>query len=128
MGLGETLGHIIIIFIAIIAHKGAAAFALGVSMRTAHLTKKIAFRIILLFAIMTPVGIFAGTLFDAYSHAHSALMGEAIFNAIAAGTFFYIATFHHSELEVDESLHSSLAEILYFGLGIAVMALVAIWL
>lgn len=130
LGLGETLGHAIIIFIAIMAHKGAAAFALGISMRTAKIANNIALRIILLFAVMTPIGIFAGTLFDAYSHAHahSALLGEGVFNAVAAGTFFYIATFHQKELELDQGLHSSVAEILYFGLGITVMAVVAIWL
>lgn len=128
LGVSETVGHIIMIFIAIMAHKGAAAFALGMSMRKAHILRAVAFRILFLFAVMTPLGILLGGVFVAYSQAHAALFYEALFNAIAAGTFIYIATFHHSELQVDESLQSSLAEIVVFGLGILVMALVAIWL
>ncbi len=128
LGLSDTLGGVLIIFIAIIAHKGAEAFALGISMRAANIRAKAVFRIMIIFALMTPLGIALGAAFDFYARNGVAILGEGIFNAIAAGTFIYIATFQHSEMEVDESLHSSLSEILYFGLGIVVMAVIAIWL
>lgn len=126
LGVSTTLSHSILIFVAIIAHKAAAGFALSVNMLTQHIKKRAIFSLICLFAIMTPFGIIVASLASRALHNHGATLAQAVFNAIAAGTFLYIASFKTVKLE-SESSSGSILSTLYFGVGIAVMAVVAIW-
>ena len=76
---------------AIIAHKGSAAFALGISMRKAHFEKQLHFKIISLFSIITPIGIiFGSTLSKIFENTISGEL-EGVFDSMAAGTFIYVS-------------------------------------
>jgi solute carrier family 39 (zinc transporter), member 1/2/3 len=90
LGLDKALISSVVIFIAIIAHKGSAAFALSSSLRAAEFPIPKSYGIIALFSIMTPAGILIGTAFNAFLTSRAALGIEAIFDALAAGTFVYV--------------------------------------
>ena len=55
LGLGDAWVHVAIIFTAIICHKGAAAFALMVTMIQAGVSRRLMFNVLILFALMTPL-------------------------------------------------------------------------
>ena len=124
LGMDRHFYSIFLLFVAIIAHKGAAAFALGISMRCADFTMKRMQHIIILFAMMTPIGIVAGSSLTTFFSSQQALLTESIFDAIAAGTFIYIACSHRG---LDEQ-HNSLVHITSYLGGLALMALVAVWI
>lgn len=128
LGLGEQISQVIIIFLAIIAHKGAASFALAISMRKNNIPRATISRIIFLFALMTPIGIFLGTSIMDQLQAQEGILAQSLFNAIAAGTFLYIAMFQQNNLELENPNRVGMTKILSFGSGIALMALVAFWL
>jgi zinc transporter 1/2/3 len=126
LGLEQGLLSGIVILVAIVSHKGSAAFALGVNMvqnklATGSIKKTIAF-----FSLMTPFGVILGTLIGFSESAESSIVFEAIFDSIAAGTFIYIATLEIiSELFEERKLKTSKIGLILF--GFAVMATIAIW-
>jgi len=90
LGLDKTLMSSVVIFIAIVAHKGSAAFALSSSLRAAEVSVSRSYGIIALFSIMTPAGILLGTAFNVFLTSRAAVGIEAGFDALAAGTFIYV--------------------------------------
>lgn len=127
LGVETVLSTFIIIFIAIIAHKGSAAFALGVSMRNRGLQKSVMVKLMLLFSLMTPVGIIFGSMLANILQLNSGKLAAAIFNAIAAGTFIYIA-FHIAKVSEQDECISTLWRLTYAAFGLVIMALVALYL
>jgi zinc transporter 1/2/3 len=124
MGLESSLQATVIIFIAIIAHKVFAAFALGISLKESNIEQSAFNRNIAIFASMTPIGILLGAGLSAILEDSVAI--EAIFGAIAAGTFIYVAI-----LEIIEELFGNpehrWGEFVFLSLGIAFMAVLAVW-
>ncbi len=115
------------IFIAIMAHKGMAGFALGVSYRRAGASLRRTAPVAAFFSSMTPLGILAGTTVDALISSGGRLLFEAIFNSIGAGTFLYIATLDiiRTEFELPgDNWQKWLLAVAGFG----VMALLAVWI
>ncbi len=64
MGLKTSPSAAFVIFIAIIVHKGFAALALGISLIEGHDPLRQIVRTVVLFSLMTPVGVLVGTLFS----------------------------------------------------------------
>lgn len=126
LGLEKSLVSSIVIFIAIISHKGCAAFALGVSLREADFPRSRMVGVIALFSCMTPLGIILGSIFSTMLKGKAAYAVEAVFDGLAAGTFLYIAIL---DIMVEVFLHREDRWVKYFlmALGFAVMALIAIW-
>ena len=126
LGLEQAFAASLVLFLAIVAHKGAAAFALGVSLQSAGLPRGTTVKTITLFSLTTPAGVALGLLFSQALEGQRALYVEAVFDAIAAGTFLYIAV-----LEVlGESFASSEDRWLKSASTVAafaLMALVALW-
>jgi zinc transporter 1/2/3 len=126
LGLESTLLNGVVIFVAIIAHKGSASFSLGVNMVEAGVSRQVIKRTIFFFSTMTPLGIVAGSVLSAQTSAASAQVFEVVFDALAAGTFLYIAT-----LEIIAELFSTspkrLATLSVLLMGFALMATIAIW-
>ncbi len=91
LGLEKALISSLAIFIAIIAHKGSAAFALSVSLVRNGFKPTLTRRAVLLFSIMTPIGVAIGAGLLQIEGSAVALNFEAVFDALAAGTFVYIA-------------------------------------
>jgi len=123
LGPEEHLISSAVIFVAIIGDKGSARFALAVSMIRGGLDRARGWRILILFSLMTPVGILIGVV-------GSWLLddrGGEVFDALAAGTFIYIATIEivTKEFRADRARALKLA-LLLAGLGL--IAMLAVWL
>ena len=82
------------LFIAIIAHKWAESFALGISFYNAGIQNKKFIEMLTIFTFFTPVGILIGMYFS-----KSGLLVEGIMLSISSGTFVYVST---SEVIVEE--------------------------
>jgi len=87
LGLEASLVASVGILVAILAHKWAAAFALGVSLRENGFSLSLHVRLICFFALMAPLGVVLGTIFSALFSGKAALLFEAVFDALAAGTW-----------------------------------------
>lgn len=126
LGVQDTVGNAGIILIALLAHKGVAAFALGVSLFRTQVALRSAVFLIVLFSLTTPLGVAGGVLYtDVFSGSWRGA-AEAIFNAMAAGTFLYIAALDIFSEEFLRPRNRN-SKFLASTLGFAAMALVAIW-
>jgi len=115
-----------VILIAVLAHKGTAAFALGVTMMRGKVPMGRVMRMIALFSFMTPLGILMGIgLMKALSGRAESIF-EAGFDALAAGSFLYVALLDILQEEFSREHHHFKKFILVLA-GLAVMAVVAIW-
>ena len=117
----------LLIFIAIMAHKGAASFALATQINRSHFSLKIRGLTFAIFASMTPLGIFMGSFVIASSHSQLSVL-TPIFNAMAAGTFLYIGTLHGLEQSPLIRHCRQLSHFFYMLMGFVFMALLAVWI
>ncbi len=126
LGAEQAVNMALIILIAIIAHKGSAGFALGVNLLKANIEPKSIKNILLTFAMMTPVGIFAGWLLSLDSELIGTKIIGGLFDALAAGTFIYISVVN---IIVEEfSVNSNrLHKFMYLCIGLLLMAVIAVW-
>ncbi len=91
LGAQTSLERTLAVLVAILAHKSTAGFALGISLSRNHVGADLARSLLIAFAAATPAGIAIGTL-AASMTGDLANAFEAIFSAVAAGTFIYIAS------------------------------------
>ena len=91
LGLESHASTAIILALGIILHKSSEAFALMVSTINARFAANRRNALLGAFVAMTPVGILAGMLGANALHGDAAALLEGSFNALAAGTFIYIA-------------------------------------
>ena len=126
LGIEEKSVQIIIILLAVLAHKGTASFALGVSLLRGKTDKKKFISTISFFSFMTPLGIILGYLFSIFLSGNAEQRFEAIFDALAAGTFIYIAILDILNEEFSERSRLISKYVLLL-IGFGIMALVAIW-
>ncbi|MCA0893747.1 ZIP family transporter [Microbulbifer agarilyticus] len=127
MGAQTSLSNFAVVFLAIIAHKVCAGFALGASLHRIGMALHRAKGLVAGFAIMTPLGIIIGALITDALASHSQMLFEAVFDAVAAGTFVYIATFDVIREEFLPPPPDRMSKWLAAILGLALMAVVAIW-
>lgn len=125
VGVATNLATTIIIFIAIIAHKGAASFALAINLNRSPLSLVTRILVFSFFAIMTPIGIFGGDWLVTTSQ-HSVLL-TPIFSSLAAGTFLYIGTLHGLQRASLIRHCCNMREFVFMLLGFSTMAVVAVW-
>ncbi|AGF77896.1 putative divalent heavy-metal cations transporter [Desulfocapsa sulfexigens DSM 10523] len=126
LGLEASLVASVGILVAILAHKWAAAFALGVSLRENGFSLSLHVRLICFFALMAPLGVVLGTIFSALFSGKAALLFEAVFDALAAGTFLYVACADVME-EVFRKSGDNWRKVILIICGFFLMALIAIW-
>jgi len=126
LGAQPDLSRALVISLAIIAHKSAAGFALGVSLARSPLPTKQSWRLVALFAVATPVGGLVGALVGEILDGRLAANFEAVFLSIAAGTFIYVATF---DILRDEfpAPGGRFAKWLVLTMGIGAMGMLAFW-
>lgn len=91
LGLESHAATAIILALGILLHKGSEAFALMVSAISAGFAENRRNALLGFFVAMTPAGILAGMLGASILHGDGAALVEGSFNALAAGTFIYIA-------------------------------------
>lgn len=126
LGAERTLAGASIIFIAIIGHKGTAAFALGVSLLRARVARAQMVRLIVLFSSMTPLGVLIGTVMSSLLTGRGADICEGVFDSVAAGTFLYVATLDIISEEFSRQADRRLKFAL-LALGFAFMSMLALW-
>lgn len=95
IGIGDNLNDTLIIIIAILAHKWAAALSLGVTFVKLFVPSKQFYILMIIFALITPVGTVIGLIVKQSSNE----LVEAIFLSVSSGTFFYLSM---SEILVEE--------------------------
>ena len=127
LGTEELMRQSLIIAIAVLAHKGSAAFAMGVSMLKNKIAQNRIIKILVMFSFMTPIGIVTGMFIAHALSGKAATFSIAIFDALAAGTFLYIAIMEILNEEFENSKHTSL-KLLFAASGLLLMALLAVWL
>lgn len=116
----------IALLIAVLAHKGTATFALGLKVRPVSNTATQFNLRMLAFSLTTPLGVVVGlSLLHRLSSTQAPMM-EGIFDAIAAGTFIYVAIFEILSPEFDKAKHP-FGQVMTMILGAGLMALVALW-
>ncbi len=116
-----------ILLIAILAHKGAAGFALGSMFREAQVPPRTRIPALLVFVGSTPLGVILGAVvIDLFGDGGGA--AEAWFKAIAAGTFLYIATLDIVREEFFPGGSNRGRRLIWAIVGAGLMALVAIWM
>jgi zinc transporter 1/2/3 len=76
---------------ALSVHKFAAAFTLGSSLLRGRVSASAFRTVIMAFALATPIGLILGSVFQRIVESDTGLLIEATFDALAAGTFLYIA-------------------------------------
>lgn len=119
LGIGDSISGITVLLVAIISHKGIATIALGIRLFTVvDVSNKIKTILLLIFAAMTPLGIFLGMLSNTYLIDNFTI--HTVANSIASGTFIYIATIHNTQLDQDNA-HVS---VVFFIIGVILISLV----
>jgi zinc transporter ZupT len=129
LGINTAFAQAFMLFIAIIAHKGSASFALCVTLMRHKVALKNILAIVLFFSLVTPLGIFLGATLNSLTYLSSGQLLEAIFNAFATGSFFYMATLHHVQFHkrAAEESHGML-EFFFLVIGLVLMGLIAVWM
>jgi zinc transporter 1/2/3 len=127
LGNNQSIISALFVFFAIFAHKGSESFALAITLNRDAISLKKMIAIIIIFSLMTPLGILGGTGITLFLENQYSLLLTAIFNAFAAGTFLYISTLHHLNHHKSGHQHERLWEFLVLVLGLALMAVAAIY-
>ena len=125
VGLSQDFLTSFMIFIAIIAHKGAASFALSINLNRSSLPRVLTWTGFAFFALMTPLGIFAGDWVTTATQVNALL--TPTFTALAAGTFLYIGTLHGLDRAILIRHCCNIKEFLIMLVGFSLMAIVALW-
>lgn len=95
LGIESDTKYVMTLFIVIMAHKGAAAFSIITNMLMNHIARYKIIISLVLFSLATPLGILLGkTLLDT-NWLETNRYIQPYFDAIAAGTFIYIAISHN---------------------------------
>lgn len=125
LGLTQKMSVVVVIFLAIIAHKWAESFSLAVQINKSHFTFRKNILLFLVFSLMTPLGILLGdsamTFFTNYP------LLPPIFSSLAAGTFLYLGTLHGLEEATLIRQCCDLKRFYFVVLGFAIMAVAALW-
>ena len=95
LGIQTNYKDTLFLFIALMIHKWAEAFALGVLFVKAKLSKKFYYLIITLFALIGPIGVAIGIILAETAGEFV----EGIFLSISTGTFLYVSC---SEVIIEE--------------------------
>jgi solute carrier family 39 (zinc transporter), member 1/2/3 len=125
LGLTQNFSTMLLILIAILAHKWAASFALAVQINQNNTPIKIGLFLFLIFVLMTPLGILTGNALMPKLN-HFGFLAPTI-SAIAAGTFLYIGTLHGLQRSVMVKSCCNLRDFSFVIIGFTLMAIVAIW-
>ncbi len=125
LGIRNDLSLVIIVFIAIMAHKWADSYSLAIHVSKSRLKNSTNWVIFFIFTLMTPFGIFFGNYIDTVL---SGTVVGPVFTSLAAGTFLYIGTLHGLNRAVMVERCCNLRNYTYVIIGFVLMAAVGIWI
>lgn len=114
------------LLIAVLAHKGTATFALALKVAPVSENDRRFYQRMIGFALTTPVGVLMGFLALKHLSGQSGALMEGVFDALAAGTFVYVALFEILPNEFKKG-GAVMAKSFAVVAGAGLMALVAIW-
>ncbi len=100
LGLEPEVAASLLVMLGIMFHKGSAAFALMVSVHASGAGARRLWTILTIFVAMTPLGILLGAVASSLLEGRTAMLIEGSFNALAAGTFIYIAILDVIDAEI----------------------------
>jgi len=126
LGIESTTAAVFALFIAILVHKGFAAFALSTSLRDANFPPGKLMGVIAFFSCMTPLGIVLGYGFSRLLLDDKIQLAEGIFDALAGGTFLYVAVLDIIDVSF-QSMGDRWFKFIALLMGFAIMSLLAIW-
>lgn len=126
LGLSNNLPFTTVIFIAIVAHKWAAAFALAVQLSKVKMRFINRIWIFGFFSIMTPLGIVLGNFL--LNPLNRYVLLAPIVTSIAAGSFIYLGTLHGLQRAILIEKCCDLRNYSFVILGFLLMAFAAIWI
>ncbi|TMW57356.1 hypothetical protein Poli38472_003281 [Pythium oligandrum] len=123
MGIGASSGAAWDIFVAILAHKSLAAFALALELLHHQVPRERFFATIGIFSLMSPLGIFLGSLM---ADTNKETIASGICSAMAGGTFLFVAVMETipQELQNQKCLLGKCAALLA---GFSAMGVLSIW-
>lgn len=125
LGLSQDFSIIVMLALAIFAHKWAECFALAIQLTKSTLSSKLSLMYFLIFSLVAPFGVFIGGY--ASSKMDNLPLLEPTFLALAAGTFLYLGTLHGLSRAVMVQQCCNLRQYSFVIIGFALMAIVAIW-
>jgi zinc transporter 1/2/3 len=126
VGAEARISQVAVLLIAIMAHKGTAAFALGAAMQRGGISGAQFTRLIVFFALMTPIGAVLGMATTVLLTGQALLAFTAVFDGLAAGTFLYVAILDILYDEFERPEHRAL-KLGLVTLGFSIMAVLAVW-
>ena len=94
LGVMKTIRDLLFLLVAILAHKWAESFALGISFFKTGTERNIFIKMIVIFSLFSPSGIIIGILFSSAGY-----LIEGILLSVSGGTFLYVSA---SEVIVEE--------------------------
>ena len=124
-GISTSVALTVVIFIAVLAHKGSASFALGLELGRSSFARASAWWLFLVFVVMFPLGSLLGESLSSASQAHPLV--EASIGSMAAGTFLFFGTLHGLASSPMIQRCCNRREFAGAVAGFALMAVVAIW-
>ena len=125
LGLTQYNSVIVMLFLAIIAHKWAESFAISVQLNKSSLTMRHSQALFLIFSLMTPIGIMIGSASGHHHHGDS--LFDAILMSISAGTFLYLGTLHGLDRCVMVQRCCNLRYFSFVIIGFVLMGAVAVY-
>lgn len=130
LGIADSLTIVSILSIAIIAHKGFESFALVVKLHHYLQKQHQLIIVLLLFSLVTPTGIILGMLVNTLLKSNVNSLLTACFSALAAGTFLFIGLSHshHKVYRKEIDSYRRYPQVLATLAGMALMAVLAIWI
>jgi zinc transporter ZupT len=129
LGISHQSGTVMVLLIAILAHKGFETYALVMGLHRNLPNEKTTKHVLLAFAFVTPIGILIASIIEHYLQTQTADLITGIFSAFAAGSFLYIGTLHtaHTHFHPARDRSDRYLKIGATLLGIAAMGIIAIW-
>jgi zinc transporter ZupT len=125
LGISGSFSVMIMILVAILAHKWAASFALSVQLNKSQLSLGVSIAWFSVFAVMFPIGVGLGSFISDDMSQYPLL--APIFYSLAAGTFLYLGTLHGLKRAILVEKCCDLKNFSFVILGFGLMAVVAIW-
>jgi zinc transporter 1/2/3 len=126
LGVERSAAGVWFIFVAIVAHKWSAAFALGASLVRYDVAASRSRLLLLLFAAATPAGILAGSIAGGLLTSPEGRLFDATFSALAAGTFVYIGATDILQ-DTAHEVGQRLAKWVVAAIGVALTAVLSLW-
>lgn len=103
VGLQEEVSSVLQIFVAVVLHKVAVAFSLGLNLVHTELSVRAVIMYSFLFSMTSPLGMCIALALEEYGHGLNSSILNGILQALACGTFLYVTFFEVLPHELGQS-------------------------